>query len=95
MSGTELVVGAAVTVVLAVFLIALRVVSRRSGAAGVPDATVVDGGSRWLEGQGRARFIRRAEAFHRVAVAAAVTGIAIMVVCVLGITVLGIAHALT
>jgi hypothetical protein len=94
MSGIELVVGGAATAVAILFVVTLRHLRRRSGGDAIPDATVVDGGARWLEGRGRARFIRRADAFHRVAVAAALTGIAVMTACVLGLIVLGVAHAL-
>jgi hypothetical protein len=90
MSNGELVVGTAVFLVAIVFVMSHRFVSRRLAPSGVPAATVVDGAPRWLAGRSRARMIRRADAFQRVAIAFGLTSVIVMIACLVGMIVLGV-----
>ena len=80
MSSIEVVIGSAILGVMVTFGLALRWVTRRTRAV-VPAATIAGGDERWFEGRGRARIAGRFEAFHRVAVAFALTSIVIMAAC--------------
>jgi hypothetical protein len=91
MSTVELVIAAAVVGVALVFAGSYRFVARRFGPGAVPMASVVAGGERWVAGQARARMASRAETLTRVAIAAGLTSIVVMGICLVGMIVLGIA----
>jgi len=91
MSTLELVIGGLALGVIAVFVAAMRYVSRRFGPGAVPAASIVDGaGPRWHAGRGRARMAGRAEAFTRVAIAIGLTSAVVMGACLVGMIVLTI-----
>jgi hypothetical protein len=91
MSFVEQVIGVAALGVAVTFVVAYRWVARRFGAAAVPVASVVAGGTRWMEGRGRARMVGKAEVFQRVAIAVGLTSVVVMIACLVAMIGLAVA----
>jgi hypothetical protein len=77
----ETIIAAGAFASVVTFVIAFRIVTRDTREPAIPTAAVVDGETRWTEGKNRQRLIARANRIGPIAVAAAITSIAIMIIC--------------